>query len=127
MKEIYDRLGDDRFAKHCGMQLEEIRPGYGRASMVVDDCHLNGVSIMQGGVVFTLMDLAFAAASNSHGPVALSINNSIDFIKAVHKGETLIAEAHEVSLHRKIATYEMEARSEGELVAKMTGTVYRKT
>jgi len=127
LKEIYDRFSRDRFAAMCGMEIEEISKGYARTSMVVEDRHLNGVDIAQGGAIFTLADLAFACASNSHGPVAVSINISMSFLKAVREGETLVAEAREVSLHRKIAVYEMEVRSKDDIVAKLSGTVYRKT
>lgn len=127
MKEIYKRFSRDRFAQMCGMKIEEISPGYARTSMPVEERHLNGVDICQGGAIFTLADLAFACASNSHGPVAVSIDNSISFLEAVREGETLIAEAWEVSLHHKIAVYEMKVHSGEKLVAKMSGTVYRKT
>lgn len=111
----------------CGMEIEEISKGYARTSMVIEDRHLNGVDIAQGGAIFTLADLAFACASNSHGPVAVSVNISVSFIKSVKEGETLVAEAREVSLGRKLAVYEMEVRSSDTLVAKLNGTVYRKT
>jgi uncharacterized protein (TIGR00369 family) len=59
--------------------------------------------------------------------VSVSIDVSTVFIKAARKGQKLVAEAREISLHRHIATYEMEVRDdEGSLVAKMTGTAYRK-
>ncbi|MBN2558062.1 MAG: hotdog fold thioesterase [Clostridia bacterium] len=126
MEEIYKRFERDRFAKLCGMKIEEIRGGYARTSMVVEDRHLNGVDICQGGAIFTLADLAFACASNSHGPVAVSINITMAFLEAVKEGETLIAEAREISLHKRIAMYEMEVRSGEKTVSRLTGTVYRK-
>jgi len=127
MEEIYKRFSRDRFAQMCGMKIEEISKGYARTSMPVEERHLNGVDICQGGAIFTLADLAFACASNSHGPIAVSIDNSISFLEAVKEGEFLIAEAKEVSFHRKIAVYDMEVKSGDKLVAKMSGTVYRKT
>lgn len=127
MEEIYKRFSRDRFAQLCGMEIEEISVGYARASMKVEDRHLNGVDVCQGGAIFTLADLAFACASNSHGPVAVSIENSISFLEGVSEGETLVAEAREVSLHRKIAVYDMVVKSGDKLVAKMSGTVYRRT
>ncbi|MBN1624805.1 MAG: hotdog fold thioesterase [Clostridia bacterium] len=126
MEEIYERFSRDRFAKLCGMEIEEILPGYARTSMLIEDRHLNGVDIAQGGAIFTLADLAFACASNSHGPVAVSINVSVSFLRAVRSGERLIAEAREVSLHKKIAVYDMEVHSGEDLVAKLSGTVYRR-
>lgn len=127
MKEIYKRFERDRFAIMCGMEIVKIEKGYARTTMIVEERHLNGVDICQGGVIFTLADLAFACASNSHGPVAVSINISISFLHEVKQGETLIAEAKEISLHKRIAVYEIEVRSGDIIVAKLTGTVYRKT
>ncbi|HPJ22032.1 MAG TPA: hydroxyphenylacetyl-CoA thioesterase PaaI [Clostridia bacterium] len=127
MEEIYNRFSKDRFAKMCGMEIEEISEGYARTSMLVEDRHLNGVDIAQGGAIFTLADLAFACASNSHGPVAVSINISVSFLKAVGAGERLVAEAKEISLHKRLGVYEIEVRSGEDLVAKLTGTVYRRT
>jgi acyl-CoA thioesterase len=87
---------------------------------------LNAVGIVQGGAIFTLADYAFAAASNSHGTVAVAVNANISFMKALSAG-TLIAEAREVSKSYKLGTYTVEVKDEqGELVALFQGMVYRK-
>lgn len=127
MEDIYKRFERDRFARMCKMKIDIIGEGFARTSMVVEDMHLNGVDICQGGAIFTLADLAFACASNSHGPVSVSIDVSTVFLNAARQGQKLVAEAREISLHKHIATYEMEVRDEkGSLIAKMTGTVYRR-
>jgi len=116
----------DRFAAHSGMRLVSASPGRARARMRVGPSHLNGVGVVQGGAIFTLADLAFAAASNSHGTVAVAINASIWFVTAARQG-TLTAEAREVSCNPKLATYAIEVRNEaGEIVAIFEGMVYRK-
>ena len=53
----------DRFASAAGVELLEIKEGYARARMLVQPKHLNGGGVCQGGAVFTLADLAFAAAA----------------------------------------------------------------
>ncbi len=89
--------------------------------------HLNGVDVAQGGAVFTLADFAFAAASNSHGNVALAVNVSITFMKAARTG-TLWAEAREISKNFKLGSYTVEVKDDqGELVALFQGMVYRKS
>jgi hypothetical protein len=70
--------------------------------------------------------LAFAAASNSHGTVAVAINASIWYVKAGLSG-TLFANAREVSLNPKLATYSIEVTDDaGEIIAVFEGMVYRK-
>ena len=84
------------------------------------------MNIVHGGAIFTLADLVFAAASNSHGNVAVAINVTISYLKAA-AGGTLTAEAREVSRNRKLATYSIRIRDDsGDLVASFQGMVYRK-
>ena len=126
MEAIWDFFKNDRFAEHNGIELLEIAEGRAKAKMVIEDRHLNGVNVVHGEAIFTLADLAFAAASNSHGTVAVAINASIWFVKAGRKG-TLFAEAREVSRNPKLATYSIEVTDDaGEIIATFEGMVYRK-
>lgn len=116
----------DRFAAHNGIELIDAGPGWAKARMTVADQHLNAADVVHGGALFTLADLVFAVASNSHGQLALGINASISYLKAARTG-TLTAEAKEVSRNSKLATYTMEVRdAAGDLVALAQGTVFRK-
>lgn len=123
---IRDFLGGDRFAQLCGIELLEVSPGTARARMPITDAHLNGVRIVHGGAIFALADFTFAAASNSHGTVAVGINVSISYLQAARAG-TLIAEAREVSRSSKLGSYTVEVRDENStLIALFQGMVYRK-
>ncbi|NQU59027.1 MAG: phenylacetic acid degradation protein PaaD, partial [Rhodospirillales bacterium] len=46
----------DKLAKHLGVTLEEIRPGYARCTMVVRADMSNSAEIGHGGATFTLAD-----------------------------------------------------------------------
>lgn len=119
-------LEGDRFAQLCGIELLEVSPGTARARMHITDAHLNGVRIAHGGAIFALADFAFAAASNSHGTVAVGINVSISYLQAARTG-ALIAEAREVSRNSKLASYTVEIRDDNStLIALFQGMVYRK-
>ncbi|MBW2603023.1 MAG: hotdog fold thioesterase [Deltaproteobacteria bacterium] len=127
METVKNFLKNDRFADHVGIELLEVSEGRATAKMKIKEHLLNGVSIAHGGAIFSLADLAFAAASNSHRTVALSINVSISYLKASVAGETLTAEAKEVSLNPKLATYEVRVTDEtNDIIAIFLGTVYRK-
>jgi len=117
----------DAFARHSGMTLTEVREGYARAEMELRPYHLNGANTVHGGALFTLADFAFAAASNSRGQLALSINSSISIFKGAQQGR-LIAEAREISNSPKLASFEATIRNEtGDLLATFQGMVYRKS
>jgi acyl-CoA thioesterase len=115
----------DRFARENGMRIVEIRPGFARTEMTVEARHLNG-GILQGGALFTLADLAFAGASNSHGVVAVSLQADVTWFKAVDGGK-LTAVAEEVSRSSKLSTCVVRISNEREeLVALFKGVAYIK-
>ena len=123
---IHEFLQGDKFAVQAGVELLEVGNGYAKACMEVKPEHLNGGGVCQGGALFTLADLAFAAATNSHAKLTFSIDSSIHFFHSVSTG-MLYAEAHEVFNHKRLANCEVRITSEqGELIATFNGTGYRK-
>lgn len=126
MVDVRRLLRRDRFAARAGARIVSVSPGRARASMRLSDRHLNGVDVAQGGAIFTLADLAFAAAANSHGTVAVAVNVAISFVKAAARG-TLTAEAREVARSPRLSTCVVRVTDEsGDLVALFNGTAYRK-
>lgn len=116
----------DRFAAASGAVLAEVREGYARTTMRLRPEHLNGVGVAQGGAIFTLADFAFAAASNSHGTVAVALDVSITFARAATKG-VLTAEAVEESMSRRVSVCNVRVTDgEGRPVAFFRGTAFRK-
>ena len=116
----------DLFAKKCGIELLEVGLGTAKAKLQLTKEHLNSVGLAHGGIIFTLADFVFAAASNSHGTVAVAINANISYLKAATEG-TLFAEARELSCGRKIASYTVDVTNQdGGKIAVFQGMVYRK-
>ncbi len=116
----------DLFAGFVGIELIEAGDGRARAQLEIRDHHLNGLGLVHGGAVFTLADLAFAAAANSRGRTAVAIHCSISYLKAA-TGGLLFAEAEEVSCGPKIAAYTIRITdASGELISRFEGMAYRK-
>ena len=112
---INEFLQGDKFALLAGVELLETGNGYAKARMEIKPEHLNGGGVCQGGAIFTLADLAFAAATSS-----------INFFKAESKG-FLYAEAREAFSHKRLANCEVRITNEtGDLIATFNGTGYRK-
>lgn len=119
-------LENDRFAAFIGIELVKVEPGYAKVKMEISEKHLNGVNIIQGGVIFTLADFAFAAASNACGHVTVGINANISYFQASN-GKTLIAEAKEVAASHKISNYIVQVFNENkDYIAQLTMTGYKK-
>lgn len=117
---------NDTFAKYCGIELIEAENGHAEARLNIQPHHLNGVGTVHGGMIFSLADLAFAAACNSYDTPAVAINVNIQYLKAI-SGGILVAKAREVSLSRKIGTYSVQVTDgEDNLIASFQGMAYRK-
>jgi len=118
--------GRDRLMGLLGAEVLEVSPGYAKVALTVEDKHLNAAEVCHGGVLFSLSDLAFALASNSHGHLALALEVSMSFLRAVSSGERIVAEAKEEHLGKRTATYIMTVTDkEGKKIALTKGTVYR--
>ena len=119
-------VDNDRFAAYAGIELVKAGPGYALARLEVKEKHLNGVNFVQGGVIFTLADFAFAAAANEAGVPTLGINATIAYTKGP-RGKVITAEAKEVSATNRLCTYEVVVYDEdGQTAAKMLATGYIK-
>ncbi|MDH8701191.1 acyl-CoA thioesterase [Dysgonomonadaceae bacterium PH5-43] len=123
---LKDFFKNDKYAELSGVELIEIGEGRARTKMNVNESHFNAGNVVQGGAIFTLADLAFAAAAHSYGYLTVSLETSIRFFKSTNSG-TLYAEANIVNKHPKIPTYEVEITDEhGTLIALFTVTGYTK-
>ena len=124
IQELLNRT--DRFAANAGCKITEVDTEHAVAEMVVTNSHLNGANVCQGGALFTLADLAFAAAVNSHLTLTVSTTSTITYVRSVGKGY-VYAEANEIVNHRRMPFAEVRLTDEqGELVAVFTSSGYRK-
>jgi acyl-CoA thioesterase len=127
LEQLKKYFSKDAFAEFCGIEIIEAGPGYAKTRLNVDKQHLNGLNMAHGGILFTLADMAFAAAAHTRGRSAVAINTTISFIKAVKAGmtNTIYAEAREVSRNRKLASYTVQVTDgSGEVLALFQGTAY---
>jgi acyl-CoA thioesterase len=120
------RLAADPLADLLGIELEEARPGYARASMTVGPRLLNAVGTAHGGATMALLDVVFAVVCNVHGVVAVAQDLHTEFLAAGRPGERLVAEGTELHLSRRTAVYRLEARGEdGRPVAAALARAFR--
>ena len=126
--DIIAHIRKDAYANWIGATIEAIDRGYSRVSLVVTKSMLNFHGTTHGGIVLGLGDIAFAAASNSHGQTAVALNVNMSFLRATGAGDHLIAEAQEVNLGGATALYDIliTEKNSHQLVAKGQGIVYRK-
>jgi len=119
-------MKEDRFSQWLGIEVEEVTEGYSRIKMVIREEMINGLGIIHGGVTFSLADSAFAFACNNRNNLSVALDTSINFLKPVHVGDTLIAEAKEVHNGRSTGLYQVIITNHHQQqVALFKGTCFR--
>lgn len=125
---INDHIQKDKFANSLGAKVEIIKPGHSRVSLIVTDEMTNFHGTTHGGIIFSISDMAFAAACNSHGKIAVALNVSICFLKPSFPGDHLVAEAKEEHNGRRTSLYNIKIynKKTGNLIAKSQDQAFRK-
>ena len=110
--ELSDKIRADPWARSLGIEFVELRRGYCRLRLRLQAHMVNFQGAPHGGVIFTLADVAFGAACNTHGDPAVALSVTIDFLAAVSPGTALVAEAREVKQGRRAGFYEVSVTTE---------------
>lgn len=106
-QQILERINqDNHFLQSSRMKVTEVRQGFARVEMDIDEQILNIYGKVHGGAIFSLADTAAGAASFTSGRESVTQNASIHFIKP-GTGGRLIAIASEISSGQTTGVYEV--------------------
>lgn len=112
----------DTASQALGMHIEEIGPGMARLGMTVRHDMLNGHQTCHGGFMFALADSAFAFACNSRNEATVAAGCSIEYLRPVREGESLVAIAQERAMIGRSGVYDVAVLgADGEPVALFRG------
>ena len=119
-------MENDFFSQWLGIEVLEIKEGYSKIKMTVRKEMVNGFGIVHGGIPFSLADSAFAFACNNRNNLSVALDTSINFIKPVHVGDILTAEAIEIHNGRSTGLYHISITNQNEnSVALFKGLCFR--
>lgn len=116
----------DLFSQWLGISVLDVSEGYSKIEMVVRPEMINGFGIVHGGVAFSLADSCFAFACNNRNILSVALDTAINFIKPVHVGDVLTAEAKELHNGKSTGLYHITIHNQKDhVVAVFKGTCYR--
>lgn len=123
---LREKIQDEPWAKALGVEYLDVRRGYCRVGLKLDPRMRNFQGYPHGGVIFSLADIAFGAACNSHGEPAVALSVTINYLAAVQPDAGLVAEARERKQGRRAGFYEVTVETtEGRLVAALHCVAHR--
>lgn len=121
----FKMLSLDPFSQWLGIEILECKIGQCKVGMTIRNEMLNSMNKAHGGISYALADTAFGFAANTHGKYAVSIETSINHIKALNEGDYLVAESVIEKVNNKLGFNIIEVKCGDELVALFKGVVYR--
>lgn len=125
MEQLRERLnGSSQFLQSNDMRVIEVREGYAKVEMNIDEQILNVHKFVHGGALFSLADTAAGAASFATGRDSVTLSASINYIKPGIGGR-LIGIAQEISRGRTTGVYEVFIFNDREvLLSRATFTMF---
>ncbi len=126
-EDFRNRVEKDPFGHLLGIRIDKVESRYAKACVKVREEFQNFSGYVHGGLIFSLADQAFAAASNSFDSLALALQMGINYLSPPAVGDELTAEARQIHLGKKISVYRIKVKNSlGKLIADCQGTVYQK-
>lgn len=111
----------DEFAtKMMGIEIDDVRDGYAKCSLVLRSDHMNAEGSVMGGALFTLCDFAFAVAANLNQPPTVSLSCQITFLSPP-RGDKLIAEATRIKSGHSTCYYSVEVTDDTGSIVTVVG------
>ena len=122
MDRVAEIFRNDRLIQDFGMKLLEAREGYAKVSVTVEERFLNAHNIAHGVLLFAAADAAFALSVNAVTD-SLSIQWSLNVIRAAMPGETVIGESQIIHKGRKMMVCDLKVTTgDGRMLAKGQAT-----
>ncbi len=123
---LLQKVRREPYAASLGIRVDAVEEGYASCSVTVTGEMLNFLGVVHGGLIFSLADVAFSAASNSDHFPSYALDVSGSFLRAPQVGDVLTAEARREHGTKRTGVYRIEVTGGDELIATFNGTVFRK-
>lgn len=107
MEDLQKRLNSSsKYLQSNDMHVVEVKKGYAKVEMLIDEQILNVHGFVHGGALYSLADTAAGAASFATGRDSVTLSGTINYIKP-GKGGKLIGISQEISAGRTTGVYEV--------------------
>lgn len=115
--DLYTQLMEYRNNHHgateyLGIKLTEVKKGWARGEIVVNEHHMNPIGSVHGGVLFALADTVGGAAAWSYGEVVTTSSGSIHYLNAAINPGRIYAEATTIKAGKNLITMDIRIYDE---------------
>ncbi|SDB07298.1 PaaI family thioesterase [Eubacterium oxidoreducens] len=113
------------FIKYLGVHIDEVREGYCKGTLKLEDKHGNPIGSIHGGVLFSIADTVGGVCATAGGRIVTTVDADIHYMRAAYIGDTLITKAHEVKSGKLLSIVEVKNyNQDGKLLTSSTFTYH---
>lgn len=124
--ELMKFLDNNEYIKHLGIEILEMRQGYGKARMPYKNDVLNPYMSIHGGVLYSFADIVAGTTAAMEGQFATTVNGNMNFLEPAMNTEYITCEAKCVRSGRNLVVYNVEIRDdENKLLDDGSFTFYK--
>lgn len=116
----------DRFVSHNGIKIISVDENGSLVRADVNNSHLNAGDAVQGGMLFSAADFAFAVLANYLHPVTVTSSAAITYLSPCRDTAYITAESREISRYRHSCVHEVIVRDDKSVpvcTAQMNGFI----
>jgi len=115
----------DRMAATLSIELGEVAPGRATARLRITEDMTNPHGTCHGGISFALADAAFSYACVTRNEQGVGQHCNVSYLAPARPGDTLTAEAREVTRSGRNAIYDITVTNDaGEVVLTCHGVAF---
>jgi acyl-CoA thioesterase len=119
---LTDKIKTEPITSFLQSEILEISEGHSKVSLLMRPEFQNFHGIIFGGIIMSVADQAFGAASNSMAYPSVASNLNVYFISSAKVGDTLTAEGKVIKSGRKAGFTEVTVvNQDNKLVARAIG------
>lgn len=104
-----------------GIKVVEVREGYAKVEVEIDESHINPMGAAHGGLIFSLADVTAGSCANSFGNKASTLSSNINFLVPAMKGRKLTGESILIKNGKTVKVIDVQIKDDRDkIVAKGT-------
>lgn len=108
----------DRYIIKNGIEIVEICEEYAMCKAIIHDDHLNAKDVVQGGMIYTIVDFTFAVHANYVNEKAVTQSATISYIRPAKNCKYIYAKSEEITKTNHNCIYEVRVYNDkDEIVA----------
>ncbi|MCQ2491851.1 MAG: PaaI family thioesterase [Lachnospiraceae bacterium] len=108
-----------------GMEIIEIKKGYSKGHMHIEERMRNPYGAIHGGVMFSFADTVGGSAALSSGFAHVTSTGTINYLRPTTRSTEIYAIATEIKMGKTLSTFNVDIKDEHDrLVAQAVMTYY---